>query len=214
MNVGWKHTPQFRNDSLGKYADKRIFLDLNFHTICVSKQNEWNVLTRNWSLWRSDSGVNSVDMEMISLSLMMIALQTHTHTHTHNAGLVMHESSYIQKNPLGWSACLCPSLPWGLSGFLQCNYPPPFFTDPLISWLKHKKHTCCHLRSQHIASPAGKPQWEPCILQWCCRLASPSQSGRPGESFSSTLIRHHESRRWHKASNYILSLALHTSQGK
>ncbi len=35
-------------------------------------------LTRNWSRCRSDSGVNSVDMGMISLLLMIIALHTNT----------------------------------------------------------------------------------------------------------------------------------------
>lgn len=35
------------------------------------------LLTRNWSRRRSDSGVNSVDTEMISLLLMMMALQTY-----------------------------------------------------------------------------------------------------------------------------------------
>ena len=57
-------------------------------------------------------------------------------------------------------------------------------------------HTCCRLRCRRTASPAGRGQWAPCILLWCCSLASPSRSGRPGErEFCQSLMRQQEKKK-------------------
>lgn len=119
---------------------------VSYTNICPYSGSLNSFLTRNWSRCRSDSGVNSVDMGMMSLFLIMIALQTQK-----GKGSCKFRFNRTSR-PIGWS-CLFSSVFMRhrlAQGMWQHESQKPLsfrcLMDPLIE-RAGDKHT-------HLLSPA------------------------------------------------------------